>query len=487
MIYDIAIIGAGIIGSSIARELSKYKIKTCLIEKENDIASGTSKANSGIIHAGYDPLPGSLMAKFNIQGSKLFPKLSEELKFDYKKISSLVLGFDEHDEEVIKDLYKRGKENGVENLKLLNQSEVLKLEENLNPEVKIALLAEDAAIISPYMATWAFAENAVENEVELFLEEEVHEIKSPENENEFWKIKTSKKNIQAKIIINAAGLFADKISKMAGAKDFKIIPRKGEYFLLDNKSKNLTKRILFQSPGKLGKGVLVTQTVDGNILIGPSASESISKEDTSTSREGLDFIIKKAELTIPNIPKRNIINSFSGLRAIPYDKDNKKINDFIIEEDSQKKGFINVAGICSPGLTCAPAIAIYVTELCEKSLNTKLEKKDKFVNTRKKIENFKEASLERKAELVENNKLYGNIICRCEMISEAEIVEAIHSIIGAKDLDGIKRRVRAGMGRCQGGFCSPKVTEILSRELKIEMTSVSKKGGCSFILNSKTR
>lgn len=483
MTYDVTIIGAGIIGASIARELSRYNLKTAIIEQNSDVSTGTSKANSGIVHAGYDPEPNSLMAKLNVEGSKLFPKWAEELHFDYKNIGSLVVAFSEEDKKHIETLFQRGKENGVENMKLLSKEELFEMEPNINPEAVGALLANTAGIISPYQATWAIAENAVENGVKLFLETKVHNISKTDN----WIVHTGKGDIETQYLINAAGLFADKISKMAGARNFVIKPRKGEYFLLDNNVGNLCTHTLFQTPDAFGKGVLVTPTVDGNILVGPSAEDSSNKENTSTSRVFQDFIMEKAEKTIPNIPRRNIINSFAGIRAIPYDGETgEKISDFIIEEDSNQKRFINVAGICSPGLTAAPAIGRYVVSLLKNAGLHLSENKD-FIPIRKGIDNFFTANPEKQQQLIEENPLYGRIICRCEMITEAEIVKAIHSTIGARDLDGIKRRVRAGMGRCQSGFCSPKITNILSRELNIPLTSVTKMGGSSYILNTQTR
>ena len=488
MIYDIAIIGAGIVGASIAREVSKYKLNICLIEKADDVSCGTSKANSGIVHAGYDPEPGTLMAKLNVQGNAMYPQWAEELHFDYKKIGSLVIAFSEADMAHIKKLYDRGIKNGVPGMKILNHDELLAMEPNVNEEACGALLAESAGIVSPYQATWAIAENAVQNGVKLFTESEVHGITRPDaSEGDGnWIIHTGNSDIEACCVINAAGLFADKISEMAGARKFKIKPRRGEYFLLDSNCASLANHTLFQPPDELGKGVLVTPTVDGNILVGPTAGASNTKDDTSTTKEGQDLVFEKSSKTLNDIPRRNIINSFAGIRAIAMNEDGSPVNDFIIEEDADAKRFINVAGICSPGLTAAPAIGVYVTELVEKA-GIKLEPNKDFIAVRKGIESFKNATKERKEQLIEENPLYGRIICRCEMITEAEIVQAVRSPVGAKDLDGVKRRTRAGMGRCQGGFCSPRVTEIISRERGIPMTSVTKNGGCSYILNSKTR
>lgn len=484
MIYDVAIIGCGIVGACIARELSKYKLNVCIIEQSDDVATGTSKANSGIIHAGYDAANGTLMAKLNVLGSSMYKELSEKLHFDYKNNGSLVVAFNDDDMKHVQTLYERGLKNGVKQLKIINQQELRTLEPNISEEAVGALLAESAGIVSPYQATWAIAENAVMNGVKIFLNNKVHSIKK---QDDLFFIHTGKTEIQTKCLVNTAGLFADEISKMVGARNFIIKPRRGEYYLLDSKCGNFCNHTLFQTPDKMGKGVLVTPTVDGNILSGPTASDGNDKKATETTAEGQDLVFQKSEKTIPNINRRNIINSFAGVRAIACNEDGSPVNDFIIEEDKNIKSFINVGGICSPGLSAAPAIAVFVADLVEKSLNKKFLPNKDFIDVRKGIESFKHSSEERKSQLIEENSLYGRIICRCEMITEAEIVAAIKSPIGACDLDGVKRRTRAGMGRCQSGFCSPRVTEIISRELNIPMTSVTKNGGCSYILCAKTR
>ncbi len=491
MTYDVAIIGAGISGCAIARELSKYNLSVCVIEKENDVSCGTSKANSGIIHAGYDPEPDTLMAKLNIEGAKLYPKWAEELHFDYKPIGSLVVAFGENDDKIIQTLYERGKKNGVKDLKVISRNDLEKLEPNISEEATTALYAPTAAIISPYQATWAMAENAALNGVKFFTDCEVHSISIPEDKKDPFVISTGKALIHANHVVNAAGLYADKVSSMVNVRTYTIVPRRGEYCLLDNNCHDLARHVLFQTPNELGKGVLVSPTVDENILIGPSADTCNDKTFMGTYRENQDFILEKGEKTIPNIPQRNIINSFAGARAIAYwidenGKATENVNDFIIEEDKLVKRFIHVAGISSPGLASAPAIAEYVATIL-RNLGLELVQNKDFIPIFKGIANFKLASEKKKRQLIDDNKLYGRIICRCEMITEAEIVQAIHSKVGAVDLDGVKRRTRTGMGRCQGGFCSPRVTEIISRELGIPMIDVTKKGGCSFILNTKTR
>ena len=497
MEYDVVIIGAGISGACIARELSKTTARVCLLDKEDDVSCGTSKANSGIVHAGYDPEPGTLMAKYNVRGAELFADLAQKLRFDYKQIGSLVLAFDDDGLAKLKVLLERGKKNGVKKLKILNRTQLEELEPNLSEEAIGALYAPTAAITSPYQATWAIAESAVINGVTFLRNTAVHSITK---EKSFFTLSTTAGKIKTRFVVNAAGLKADEISRMAGARDYRIIQRKGEYCLLDNKCINLVNHVLFQTPGPLGKGVLVTRTVDGNILIGPSA-DAVSKDIidyTGTTAASQEAILKAARRSVPDIPQRNIINSFAGIRAIAVEPDGTPINDFIIEEDAKIRGFINVGGICSPGLTSAPAIGEAVVELLKKAgLKTTLKPvagKDTsstgtncFIEEREGIPSFKFASHEEKLALIKKDSRYGQIICRCEMITEGEIVAAIHSPIGAVDLDGVKRRTRAGMGRCQAGFCSPRVTEILSRELQIPMINITKRGGTSYVLDSKTR
>ncbi len=490
MKYDVAVIGAGITGSCIARYLSQFKLSVCIIEKENDVSCGTSKANSGIIHAGYDPESGTLMAKLNVRGNELYSTLAKEVHFTFKRTGSHVIAFNEEERKIVQVLYERGVKNGVKELRIIDGTELRSMEKFVSKDALCSLYAPEAGIISPYEATWAIAESAVINGVKLFLETEVHGIEN-RDEQGYFTLHTSNSTIRSRFVVNAAGLYADVVNDMAGARKFCIKPRKGEYSLLDTKCCFLAKSVLFQTPTSAGKGVLVTPTVDYNILIGPSADENSEKDFNATTRKGQEYIFSKAEKTIPDIPRRSIINSFSGSRAIAYEcgengNPGEKIEDFIIEEDIKIKGFITAGGITSPGLASAPAVAEFVCGLLEKA-GLVLRKNEDYNPVRKGIESFHESSAERREELIEENPLYGRIICRCEMITEAEIVKSIHSVIGARDLDGVKRRTRAQMGRCQGGFCMPRITEIISRERDIPMISVTKSGRSSFILHSKTR
>lgn len=490
--YDVIIVGAGVAGACIARELSKTNAKVCLIEKENDVACGSSKANSGIVHAGYDPIPGTLMATLNVRGTSMYKELSEKLNFEYKNCGSLVVAFDQSGLETIQKLYDRGIQNGVPHLKILDRTELEAVEPKIGPEAKGALYALTAGIVNPYQATWAFAESAVINGVEFKRATKVHSIKKTEDGS--FEVNAGNQILTAKFVVNAAGAHADQISRMAGARSFTIKQRRGEYMLFDNEIGNYAQHVIFQTPTALGKGILVTQTVDGNLLVGPSATDQDGDQldYTGTTRQSQNEVYEKASLSIPDIPKAYLINSFAGIRAIAMEEDGKPVNDFIIEEDSTVKGFVNVAGICSPGLSAAPAIGEYVVKLLNKAgLEVKfapdgsVESRNGFVETRKGIKCFKQASLDEKHLLIKEDPLYGQIICRCETITEGEIVAAIKSPLGARDLDGVKKRTRAGMGRCQGGFCMPRVTEIIARETGIPLTSVTKFGGTSYVLESQ--
>ena len=469
--YDVIIIGAGITGSAIARELSKYKLNTCVLERSNDIGMGTSKANSAIVHPGEDPKPGSLKAKLNVKGNAMYEKLSKELDFPFKRIGSLVLCFDEKDLNELKLLKEQGEKNGVPGMEILNREETLKLEPNLSKYVVGSLSLPSGGIMCPFRANVAFAENAYTNGVDFKLNTEVKNIVKKESS---YIVETNKGKLEGKIVINAAGVYADVINNMVSEDKMKITPRKGEYCLFDKMVGDTVSRTIFQLPTKLGKGVLVTPTVDGNLLIGPNALDIEDKEDLTTDKESLDYILDKSKMTIKEVPTSFIITSFSGLRA------KGDTGDFIIGEVEDAKNFINVAAIESPGLSSAPAIAEMVGEIVVEKLEP--EKNEKFNPVRETIKRFEEMTNEERKDAVKENPLYGNIVCRCEMVTEAEIVDAIRRPLGAKDLDGIKRRTRAGAGRCQAGFCTPKLVDIVSRELEKLPKDITKFGGKSQLI-----
>lgn len=475
--YDVAVIGAGIIGCSISRALSRYKVNAILIEKESDVADCTTKANSAIVHAGYDAKPGTLKAKFNALGNPMYDKLCEELDVPFKRIGSLVLAFNEEDMETVNKLYVQGIINGINGLEILDREKLLDMEPNVSKKVIGGLYARTCGVVSPWELAIAQAENAAENGVEILLNNEVKDIKKLESG---YRIFTSDSTQDARYVINCAGLYADSINNMVAPESFRISPRRGEYNIFDKSVGDLVKTVVFPCPSKLGKGILVSPTVHGNLLIGPNVEDIHDKDAFQTTSGGLQFIREGAERSVSNLPYNAVITSFSGLRS-RCDRD-----DFIIEEARDAKGFINVAGIESPGLTSAPAIAEYVVELL-KGISGGLEEKKSFINKRRKLIRFSELSEVERKELIEKDPRYGRVICRCETVTEGEIVDAIHRKAGATTVDGLKRRVRPGMGRCQGGFCSPRVMEILSRELNTEINEVVKDKKGSYILSHPTK
>ena len=468
--YDVIIIGAGVSGCAIARELSRYKLKTMVLEKALDVCEGTSKANSGIAHAGYDAKPGTLKAKLNVEGSRRMKALSEELDFPYKQNGSLVLCFDEKDRSKLEELKKRGECNGVPDIRILNREEVLYLEPGAGEQVVSALYAPTGAIVCPFGLTIALAENAAVNGVEFQFGTKVKVIRKAA---EGYLIETNKGSFEAKLVINAAGVYADELHNMVSEEKMKLTPRRGEYLLCDKLSKGIPSHTLFQLPTALGKGVLVTPTVHGNLLIGPTAEDIEDKEGIETTAEGMELIREKATLSVKELPLRQVITSFAGLRAHGGE-------DFIIGEVPDAPGFIDVAGIESPGLTCAPAIGAYVADIVKKLLSP--AEKENFIAERRGIPSMALASGQERQRLILENPAYANVICRCEMVTEGEIIDAIRRPVGARTTDGIKRRTRAGMGRCQSGFCNPKVVEILARELGVDESEVLKSGEDSWYL-----
>jgi len=483
---DVVIIGGGIIGTAIARELARYRLDITLIEKEDDVAMGTSKGNSGIIHAGYNDDFKTLKGELNIKSNLKFDKLCADLKIPFKRIGSLVIGFSEEDFRKLKELKENGEKNGIKNLEIIRGPKLFELEPNLNPQSKCALYAPNAGIISPYELTIALADNAVVNGAKVLLETEVKDIRI-EN-GQVCGLLTNRGLIEIRVIINAAGLHADEMAKGVG-ENFKIKPLKGEYQLFDKQWGNLVNHILFPIPTKLSKGILVAPTVHNNLLIGPNSYQVEEKDDLSTSDAGIKEVYEGAKKLIPHLPSQDLVTSFAGLRADIEGRD-----DFIIEASKKIRGFINVAGIESPGLSSAPAIAEMVSSILKevvKEISPQLELnyKDDFVETL--VEQPKFADYLDKTgkwqKIVEKDANYGEIICRCEKVSKGEVLRAIYQPVPARSLDAIKRRTRAGMGRCQGGFCSPKVLKILSEELEISPLSITKKGKGSEILKTKTK
>lgn len=475
--YDVIIIGAGVSGCAIARELSRFELKTAVLEKALDVCEGTSKANSGIVHAGYDAKPGTLKARLNVEGSRKMEALSKELDFPYKRNGSIVLCFDEKDKDKLHELKTRGEKNGVEGLCILDRQELLEAEPGVGDGAVAALYAPAGAIVCPFGLNIALAENAAVNGAEFIFGAQVSDI---QKQSYGYLVHTEKKDYETKVVINAAGVYADEIHNMVSENKMKITPRRGEYLLYDKDVGNMVSHTLFQLPTVLGKGILVTPTVHGNLLMGPTAQDLPDKEGTDTSRGGLEQVTRQAALSVSQIPGKQVITSFAGLRAHVTQFPEGAADDFVIGQVADAPGFIDVAGIESPGLSCAPAIGEYVADMVIGLLHPS-QKKD-FVSTRKGIPSMALSSDEERHRLIKTNPAYGNVVCRCEMVTEGEIVDAIRRPLGARTTDGIKRRTRAGMGRCQSGFCSPKVVEILARELQVEESQIRKSGEDSWYI-----
>lgn len=471
--YDVAIIGSGITGSACAYFLSKYRLKIAVIEKNNDVCCGTTKANSAIIHAGYDPHPETLMAKLNVKGSEMAKEICAKLDVPYNQIGSLVVAFSEEEAKTVEELFERGNANGVPDLKILNREELKEAEPMISDEALCALYAPSAAIVNPWEYGLAMAETAVRNDTEILLESEVTSIKK---ENGVFKITAGEKEIEAKYVINAAGVNCDDVHNMIAPPKFKVIPSAGEYYLLDKSEGKRARHVIFQCPNKDGKGVLVSPTVHGNLIVGPNA-DARDKDDTSTKTRCLDFVREKAVKSVPSINLRENIRNFTGVRAAT------EIDDFIIEFACE--GFLDLAGIKSPGLSAAPAIAELAVKMLGES-GLALEEKESFTDERTHLR-FKHLSDEEKNNAVKKNSAYGRVICRCETITEGEIIDALNSPIPPVSLDGIKRRAGTGMGRCQGGFCGPKVLEIMAKYKNEPFEAVLQDNTGSVILTGKTK
>ena len=469
--YDVIIIGAGVTGCAVARYLSRYQGSALVLERAEDVCCGTSKANSAIIHAGFDAAHGSLMAKMNVQGNRMLPGLAKELDFPFRRNSSLVVCMSEEDMPRLRALYENGVKNGVEGLEIVNAQRLHELEPNVSKNAVAALWAPTGGIVCPFNMTIALAENANANGVDFRFNTKVTGFTRGE---EGWTVHTEQGDFQTRYVVNAAGVYADVLHNMVSARKLHITPRRGDYCLLDRQVGGFVSHTVFQLPGKLGKGVLVSPTVHGNIIVGPTAIDIEDRDGTNTTAAGLEELIAKAGISVDNLPIRQTITSFAGLRA------HEDHHEFVIGEAEDAPGFVDCAGIESPGLTSAPAIGLTVAELLREKLG--LRKKEDFIATRKGLLDPKSLTKEAYQALIRENPAYGQIICRCEQVTEGEIIDAIRRPLGARSLDGVKRRTRAGMGRCQAGFCSPRVLEILARELGVSQAEITKCGGASRLI-----
>ncbi len=476
MRYDVIIIGGGVSGTSIARELSKFQAKICLVERFEDVCCGTSKANSAIVHAGYDAQPGTLMARLDVEGSYLIPQLARDLDFPYRNNGSLVLCMHQEDLPLLQALYDRGRANGVSALHMLTREEILEMEPHVREDVVAGMEAATGGIVCPFGMNLAFAENAAENGVEFRFDTTVTGFT---RQREGWTVQTNRGDLETRIVVNAAGVYADTLHNMVSTRKLHITPRRGDYYLLDKTTGGYCTHTLFQLPGKYGKGVLVAPTVHGNTIVGPTAIDIDDRDGVNTTAQGLEEVMRKAANIVKDAPLRQVITSFAGLRA------HEDGHEFVIGEAEGAPGFIDCAGIESPGLSSSPAIGRMVAELVRDRLL--LPRNERYKSVRKGIVQVSALPLEERRALIADNPAYGHIVCRCEGISEGEILDAIHRPLGARSLDSIKRRVRAGMGRCQGGFCTPRVMEILARELGLPMEKITKCGGTSYLIVGKNK
>jgi glycerol-3-phosphate dehydrogenase len=472
---DFVIIGAGVVGGFVARALSRYNVSVLLLEKENDVAMGATRANSAIVHAGYDAKEGTLKALLNVRGSEMMEDTCRELGVKYKRNGSLVVGFNDDDKAHLEELLVRGTKNGVKGLRVIGRDEIVALEKNIGESVTVALHAPTGAIVCPYELCMAAVGNAMDNGAELKCGFAVDKIEKIDGGYRVW---SGESFVEGKVVINCAGVWSDEVAALVGDTSFSVHARRGEYMLLDRECGGLISHTVFRCPSKMGKGILVTPTVDGNLLLGPTAEDIEDKTDTSTTQAGLDAIRAKATEQVSGVNLGKVITSFTGLRSVG------STGDFII--NSTTDGFINVAGIESPGLTSSPAIGEYVVDMI-RDMGIALEEKENYNPNRRPMHYFKELDIDGKNEVIREHPEFAHIICRCETVSEGEILEAIRTNPKPTDIDGIKRRTRASMGRCQGGFCTPYMVELLAKELGIKYEEVTKFGGSSFINIGKTK
>ena len=479
--YDVVIVGAGVSGCAIARELSRLEASVCVLEREEDVCCGTSKANSAIVHAGFDAKTGSLMARLNVEGARLMPGLCEELGVDYSQIGSLVVCTSEDTRSGLDELLARGLANGVDELRVIGREELLGLEPNVSDEAVAALWAPTAGIVNPFQLTVALAESASVNGVEFRFNEEVREV--GRNACGTWSVTTGKGRVRCRVVVNAAGVYADELHNMVASEGdrLRIIPRRGQYYVLDTAADGYVRHTVFALPTALGKGVLVTPTTAGNVLVGPTAEDIEDKQGVDTTAEGIAEVRAKSAITMKGVPFQHSIRTFSGLRA------HQPGHDFVIGEVAGAPGFVDCAAIESPGLSSAPAIGRMVADIVRSILVYPGEKP--YWNPRRdRIPDVEHLSMGEWAELIRRRPDYGHIVCRCRRVTEGQIVDAVRSPLRPRSLDAVKRRVEAGMGRCQGGFCSPKVMEIIAREVDgLRMEDVTKAGPGSELVYGHTR
>ena len=473
--YDVIVIGAGVIGCAIAEHISGYEGKVAVLDRADDVSEGASKANSGIVHAGYDAKPGTEKARLNIKGAQMMTQLCSRLGVPYGQPGAMVLAFSEDDREAVVKLYEQSIVNGVTGCRVIERDEALKMEPNLNPNVVCALYVPASGLVSPYELTHALANAAAANGAEFMLETEVQKIEPAQGG---WVIYTNKGVFETRAFVNCAGVNGARLHNQISSRQLNIVARRGQYYLLDHETPLRFSMTMFQVPTKMGKGVLISPTTHGNLIVGPTAEDIGDGLDTATTADGLADALEKAKLTYPGLTVRNVITTFSGIRA------HETAGDFVIGAvEGAKDGAFEAIGIESPGLSAAPAVGEELGTWVAYSLQ--LPKKKALNQVKPMPKSFIHMSNRERIEAYERNHDYGRIVCRCEMVTEAEVRMAIREPVGARNIDGVKRRTRAGMGRCQGGFCSPRIVQILCEELGMKPEEVTKFGGDSRLLVGK--
>lgn len=475
---DVVVIGAGAVGCAIARELSKYEVDVTVVDKRDDIGGNASKSNSAIIHTGYDASPGTLESQLVVAANPMYDKLTKELDVPFKRIGAILPAFTDEQYEQLPAIKEKAFKNHVYDVEYLSKEELLKREPNLNPEVKGGLYIPRESIIDPFILVQALAENAYANGAKFLLNTEVTGIQT--EDGRIKAVETTGGTIETKCVVNAAALYCDDIAAMVGKAEYTVQARRGQFYILDKNTSCKVEHIVLPIPTKITKGKLMCPTIHGNMLVGPTAEDLDDKLDSSTTKEGLDSIETDVRKMIPNVNVRDTITQYSGLRP------NRKPEGLRVDLYDDLQGYVNLSGVRSTGLTLSVAMGKYVAEQVKKcGLDLKL--KENFIKTRKGIPCFHEMSKEEQEAIIKENPLYGTIICRCETITEGEIVDAIRRPLGARTVDAVKRRVRAGMGRCQGGFCGPKVIEILARELGVAPEEIEKNLKGSYMVTGHTK
>ena len=475
---DVVIIGAGAVGCAIARELSRYQLDVTVVEKNEDVGGDASKSNSAIIHTGYDASPGTLESQLVVAANPMYDQLTRDLDIPFKRVGAILPAITEEQYEKLPEIKHKSFMNRVYDVQYKTAEELLEMEPNLNPEVKGGLYIPRESIIDPFILVQALAENANANGVHFLLNTKVTDIKV--KDGAVSEVVTTGETIETKYVINAAALYCDEIAAMVGKADYKVVARRGQFYILDKNTSCKVNEIVLPIPTKITKGKLMCPTIHGNMLVGPTAEDLDNKTDKSVTKEGLDSILKDVKNLIPNVNVRDSITQYSGLRP------NRNPEGLHVDTYDDLKGYINLSGVRSTGLTLSVAMGVYVADVM-REMGAPMVFKENFISTRKGIVRFHELSREEQDEIVKENPAYGRVICRCETITEREILDAIHRPLGARSVDAVKRRVRAGMGRCQGGFCGPKVIEILARELGIPVEEVNKNNAGSYMVAGKTR